>query len=88
MAMRSEMGIDGGPYAVVSTMGVMKYEDASKTMYVEKFFEDLGVSRDEIKRNTGFDIDVSRAEAMAPPNEEELHILRNHVDPEGIYMKY
>lgn len=88
MAMRSEMGLDGGPYAVVSTMGVMKYEDESKTMYVEKFFEDLGVCRDEIRRNTGFDIDVSRAEPMVPPTEEELAILRNHVDPEGIYMKY
>ena len=88
LVMRSEMGLDGGPYAVVSTMGVMKFDEVSKEMYVDTFFKDLGVTLEGILNETDFDIDVSRAKPTAPPIETELHILREKVDPEGIYMKY
>ena len=88
LAMRSEMGLDGGPYAVVSTMGVMKFDDISKEMYVDSFFKDLGVTIEGILKETAFDIDVSRARDTAPPNGTELSVLREKVDPEGIYMKY
>lgn len=88
MAMRSELGLDGGPYAVVSTMGVMKFDAESKEMYVDSFYEASGISLDAIQDETGFDIDVTRAGPTPPPSEQELRILREKVDPEGIYMKY
>ena len=88
LAMREEMGLDGGPYAVVSTLGVMKFDDTSKKMYVDTFYEDMGVSLEAIKEETAFDIDVSRATPVTPPSRGELKILREKVDPEGIYMKY
>jgi glutaconate CoA-transferase, subunit B len=88
LAMRAEMGLEGGPLAVVSTMGVMKFDDSSKIMYVDRYYEELGVDPYAIQKETGFEIDVSRASPIAPPSREELHILRNRVDPEGIYMKY
>ena len=88
LAMRDQIGLDGGPYAVVSTMGVMKFDEDSKEMYVDRFYEDLGVSLERIKEETSFDIDISRARPATQPSDRELEILRNKVDPEGIYMKY
>lgn len=85
---RNELGLGGGPFAVVSTMGIMKFDKTSKEMYVEYYYADLGVTIDRIKQATGFEIDVSRAKPMEPPTPFELEVLRTKVDPEGIYMKY
>lgn len=87
-AMRSDMGLSGGPYAVVSTMGVMKFDDTSKLMYVDTYYKDLGIELETIQKETGFEIDVSRAQPILPPTPNELETLRTKVDPEGIYMKY
>jgi len=86
--MRAEVGLDGGPHAVVSTLGVMKFDESSREMYVETYFDDLGVTVDDIRQMTEFDIDLSRARPMEPPTAEELTVLREKVDPEGIYMRY
>jgi glutaconate CoA-transferase subunit B len=86
--MRAEVGLDGGPHAVVSTLGVMKFDESSREMYVETYYDDLGVTVEDIRRMTEFDIDLSRARPMKPPTAEELTVLREKVDPEGIYMRY
>ncbi len=85
---RWELGLDGGPFAVVSTMGVMKFDANTHKMYVDYYYADLGVTLGEIINATGFDIDTSRAKPMEPPTLLELELLRTKVDPEGIYMKY
>ena len=86
--MRAEVGLDGGPHAVVSTLGVMKFDESSREMYVETYYDDLGVTVEDIRQMTEFDIDLSRARPMEPPTAEELAVLREKVDPEGIYMRY
>ncbi len=86
--MRADVGLDGGPHAVVSTLGVMKFDPSSKEMFVETYYDDLGVSIDDIRHMTEFEIDLSRARPMKPPTREELAVLREKVDPEGIYMRY
>ena len=73
---------------VVSTMGVMKFDDDSKEMYVDSYYEGLGVTLDAIQEETAFEIDLSRAKPIPAPSEQELCMLREKVDPEGIYMKY
>jgi glutaconate CoA-transferase, subunit B len=85
---RENAGLKGGPFAVVSTLGVMKFEAETREMYVDTYFADLGVRIEEISDATGFDIDVSRARPLIPPTPEELTVLRESVDPEGIFMKY
>ena len=57
-------------------------------MYVDAYYSDLGVVIEEIRAATEFDIDLSRAQPMTPPTDEELAVLRERVDPEGIFMKY
>jgi glutaconate CoA-transferase subunit B len=86
--MRADVGLGGGPQAVVSTLGVMKFDESSRDMYVDSYYDDLGVSIADIRHMTEFEIDLSRARPMAPPTPEELAILREKVDPEGIYMRY
>ncbi len=83
---REELGLRGGPEAVVTTMGIMKFDQDTKEMYVAEYFAHLGITPDMIKENTGFKIDVSRAVPAEPPTGEELDILRTLVDPEGIFM--
>lgn len=83
---RSDIGLAGGPESVVTTMGIMKFDEKTKEMYVSEYYADLGVTLEKIKENTGFDIDVSRACPVKPPTEEELYVLRNVADPEKIFM--
>jgi len=80
---REELGMQGGPAAFISTLGIMKFDDDSKLMYVDKIFP--GITAEYIKENTGFDIDVSRATENEQILVEEIRILREKVDPLNIY---
>ncbi len=85
---REALDMWGGPYAVVSTMGVMKFSADTHEMYLDGYFIDLGVTPESVMQNTGFPIEISKAVPILPPTKEELSILRTQVDPEGIFMKY
>jgi len=39
-----------------------------------------------VAENTGFSLDLTRAEESAPPSEEELTILRRDVDPQRLIL--
>ena len=80
---REELGLQGGPSAFVSTLGIMKFDDESKEMYVDKLFP--GVSPAQLQENTGFAIDVSRATETDPVLIEEVRLLREEIDPLNIY---
>lgn len=84
---RRELGMWGGPEAVVSTMGVMGFKEDTKEMYVNHYYADLGVTLDKIRENTGFDIDTTSARPAEPPTEKELKLLREKLDPEGIFLQ-
>ena len=86
MVRRESLGLWGGPEAVISTMGVMKFHPDTKVMYVEYFYADLGVTAEEIKSNTGFEIDASHAKPSVPPTYEELDLIRNRIDPEHLII--
>ena len=75
---------EGGPEVVISDLGVMRFDDQSRRMYLYSLHP--GVTREQVRENTGFDIDVSRAVETAPPSIEYLRILRDEVDPEGIFL--
>ena len=83
MVRREEVGLPGGPIAFISSMGIMKFDDQTKIMYVDRYFP--GVDPKAIKENTGFDIDVSRAREADPIEREEIRALREIADPLNIY---
>ncbi len=82
---RKELGLRrGGAAAVVTNLGVMKFDDITKEMYCAEYYP--GITLDKIIENTGFPIDVSKAVEARPPSLEELRILREEVDPQKLIL--
>lgn len=74
----------GGPIAIVTTQCVMKFDEETKIAYMAEYFP--GTNPEELKKTIGWDIDISRAEETKPPTKEEIKILREEVDPEGVLL--
>jgi glutaconate CoA-transferase subunit B len=74
----------GGPMAVVTNLGVMKFDEQTKRMYLAERYP--GVSLEDILENTGFPLDCSRAMESTPPSERELKTLREEVDPSRLIL--
>jgi glutaconate CoA-transferase subunit B len=82
---RRELGLQrGGAMAVVTNLGVMKFDETTRAMYLAEYYPGIAIAR--IIENTGFAIDVSRAIESVPPSEEELRILREEVDPQKLML--
>ncbi|MDO4859701.1 MAG: CoA-transferase [Bacillota bacterium] len=78
---REKVGLDPnkGPRAVVTELGIMKFDEKTKRVYLAEYFP--GVTIDEIVENTGFELDTSRAVESEVPSDEVLDVLINKVDP-------
>jgi glutaconate CoA-transferase subunit B len=84
-ASRAGLGLRrGGILAVVTNLGVMKFDEESKEMYVAEYY--AGVDPERIRESTGFRIDIARAQEARPPRAEELRILREEVDPQKLIL--
>ncbi len=69
-----------GPYKVITNLAVLGYDPESKWMRVESVHP--GVTLDEVKSNTGFQLLVKDPlETTEAPTEQELRTLREEVDP-------
>jgi len=74
-----------GPYKVITDLAVLGYHEATKRMQVESLHP--GVSLDEVRRRTSFDLLVREPlETTTPPTAEQLRILREEVDPRGYIL--
>ncbi len=82
---RRQAGFErGGPLAVVTNLGLMKFDQDSKRMYLAQVYP--GVDPAQVAENTGFEVDISRAEEAPAPSEDELAILRRQVDPQRLIL--
>lgn len=81
---RTDAGLpEGGPRLVVTPLGVFDFEPASKAMRVRSLHE--GVTIEEVRDNTGFDLVVPDSiQRTSPPDAEELFVLRRAVDTTGV----
>ena len=75
----------GGPSAVVTTMGVLRFRTDSKEMYLASYHP--GLSAQAVAEATGFTLDIEGAVETPAPAHEELRILRDEVDPERIFLR-
>ncbi len=76
----------GGPSVVISTMGILRFDPETKEMYLESYHP--GVTVDQIKENTGWDLKIARAvHETERPSEELIRILREECDPTGVFLK-
>jgi glutaconate CoA-transferase subunit B len=74
-----------GPIAVVSTLALMDYDPATCRMRLKALHP--GVTVDEVKTNTGFELLIpDRVGRNAPPSAEELRLLREEIDRQKFYI--
>lgn len=84
---REEAGLPPGtgPYRVITALAMMDFEPETKRMRVIGTMP--GVTRQQIQNNTGFELlFADEIEQIAPPTEHELYLLREKVDPEGLWI--
>jgi len=74
-----------GPECVISDLGVMKFDENSKYMYLAGYYP--FTTPEEIKNSTGFDLDISRAKKLPIPDKDIVRILREEIDPEKIFLE-
>lgn len=82
---REELGLRGGPEAVITDKAVMRFDERGE-MYVDTLHP--GVSRDDVEEATGWDIQFSAdVGETSPPTREEIRIIREELDPDGVYTE-
>lgn len=74
----------GGPQAVVTNLGMLEPdEDGELTLTALH----PGIEVEQARDNTGWDLKVaSQLQVTQPPSVDELIILREELDPQGIYL--
>ena len=71
---------------VFTDLAVMAIDKSQGRLRVDKLMP--GVSVDQVRENTGFEPIVTRQPpAVEPPSDQELRVLREQVDPTGVYLK-
>ena len=77
--------IGQGPLAVVTDLGIME-PDVNGELVLTAMHPQIQVS--QVLENTGWDLKIAdEISTTEPPSAAELHILRNELDPDGIYLK-
>ena len=84
---REKLGLPGnrGPQAVVTDLGILKFDEETKRMYLAGYYETT--TPEEVQENTGFELDVSKAEKLAPPDSEVIRMIREEIDPGQAFIK-
>ena len=74
-----------GPYRVITQLGVMGFDDATKRMKLLSVHP--GVTVEDVKANTGFELIMPpNITTTEPPSGEELRLLREVIDPARIVI--
>jgi glutaconate CoA-transferase subunit B len=80
---REELGLSGGPEAVITDMAVMGFDDGE--MIVESLHP--GVDRETVQKATGWDLRFADTLTTTPvPSEDTLQLIREDLDPDGVYL--
>lgn len=77
--------VNRGPKCVVSNLGVMKFDQENKYMYLAGYYP--FTSPEEIQKNTGFALDISQAVKLPAPSKDIVRILQKEIDPERIFLE-
>jgi glutaconate CoA-transferase subunit B len=76
----------GGPHAVVTDLGVLTPDEATGELVLTHLHP--GATVEQAVKNTGWPLKAaSDLRTTEPPTSEELRLLREELDPAGIYLK-
>ena len=83
---RKRIGLPGkGPALVISDLCVFEFDEVSERMKLASLHP--GVTAEEVRENTGFEVDFSEKVGATPlPTAEELRLLRETIDPGHVYI--
>jgi glutaconate CoA-transferase, subunit B len=74
-----------GPQAVVTDLGILEPDENGELILTTLH---PGITVEQVRANTGWELKIaSQVRLTLPPAEEELRILREELDPQGIYLK-
>lgn len=81
---RVENGLprDTGPKSVITQLGVYGFDDDTKEMELEMLHP--GVDEEEVNEKSEFEIHIGDYDRTPEPTEEELRLIREELDPQGI----
>jgi len=82
---RESLGLPGaGPQLVVTDKCVFQFEEETGEMVLQSLHS--GVTQADVEEQVGWELRVAddRAQTLAP-SEEELHLLREELGPQGLY---
>jgi glutaconate CoA-transferase subunit B len=83
---REALGLQGGPQLVITDMGVYRFDPETKEMVLDSLHP--GVTLDTIRANIGWDVKVApKLSETPPPTPEEIRIIREELDPQGIFLR-
>jgi glutaconate CoA-transferase, subunit B len=85
-AQRQALGLrGGGPQAVVTDLGILEPDETGELVLAALH---PGASLEQAQANTGWALRAAtHVRCTEPPRTEELRILREELDPQGIYLK-
>jgi len=83
---REATGVRGrGPLAVVTDLGLLEPDETGEMLLTTLH---PGATIEQARANTGWNLKIAAEwRYTQPPSEEELRILREELDPQGIYLK-
>ena len=83
---REALGLQGGPELVITDMGVYRFDPESREMVLVSMHP--GVTLETIRNNIGWEIKVAdKLAETPPPTPEEIRIIREELDPQGIFLR-
>jgi glutaconate CoA-transferase subunit B len=74
----------GGPSTVITDLGILKFAEKTKEMYLAEYYP--GVAPAQVREKTGFAVDIASAVESRPITNEEIHLLREQVDPQKLVI--
>lgn len=85
-AEREASGVRGkGPQAVVTDLGILQPDESGELVLTALH---PGATLEQAQANTGWPLRAAaQVQITEPPTAEELRILREELDPQGIYLK-
>ena len=82
---RPKEWLGSGPTVVVTGLGVYGFDDGGE---MELRSLHPGATVDEVRRNTGWEMNVADdLSETPPPTDEELRLIHEELDPDGSYTR-
>ena len=82
---RSRLGLPGkGPEIVITDRAILNFDNAEREMQLSALYP--GISETDVRAETGWKLRrAAQLEQVSPPSVQELRLIREELDPSGMY---